>query len=76
MGEKTVDQQKMSEVLKDFAANVTTSKTKERCRILGELEQLVANNGKNAIGIAIFHDLQSSNALYRYMTSTAWYHST
>ncbi len=46
MADKTAEQQKIGEVLKEFAANVTTSKTKERCRILGELEQCVLTNGR------------------------------
>ena len=44
--DKTADQQKVGEVLKDFAANVTSSKTKERCRILAQLERCVLENGK------------------------------
>ena len=46
MADKTAEQQKIGEVLKEFAANVTTSKTKERCRILGELEECVLTNGR------------------------------
>ena len=36
--------------LKEFAAKVTTSKTKERCRILAELEQCVTDNGESSSG--------------------------
>ena len=44
--DKAADQQKVGEVLKDFAANVTSSKTKERCRILVDLERCLLDNGK------------------------------
>ena len=48
MADKTAEQQKVGEVLKEFAAKVTTSKTKERCRILAELEQCVTDNGESS----------------------------
>ena len=50
MADKTAEQQKVGEVLKEFAAKVTTSKTKERCRILAELEQCVTDNGESSSG--------------------------
>ena len=50
VGEKAGEQQKVGEVLKEFAANVTTSKTKERRRILAELEQCVLAHGKSFSG--------------------------
>ena len=46
MADKTAEQQKVGEVLKEFAAKVTTSKTKERCRVLGDLEACLMDNGE------------------------------
>ena len=46
MADKTAEPQKVGEVLKEFAAKVTTSKTKERCKVLSELEQCILDNGE------------------------------